>query len=658
MILDRFVVHNFGPYFGRQEFVLSPESADRPVILVGGLNGNGKTTLLDALKLVLFGKLAKCSSRNQVPYPRFLAECIHKRVSPEEGASVELEFRHTSHGETHRYRVCRWWSASGNGSRERLEVSVDGQLDVALTENWLEAIESIFPLRVSHLFLFDGEQIEGYARPETSTQLLRTAVHSMLGLDLVAQLDADLRALERRKTRSTNSAFDEEEVRRLEGEIEVFVGRREQLLGQRAALTNTLERSQSKLENLELKLSQQGGDLWEQRGELESRQRQASSRMVEASERLRDLAQECAPLLLVRQLLSDLAEQVATENRVNEARLLATVLAARDEELASLLRTLGVHANLLNQVKEYLSNDRSLRLEDVQSDCHLNMSRSGEERLNALLGRELGLTLEEIRRSLAEYRAASDDLDTADRLVASIPDEEFIGDLLEARLELQEKVKAFELSREKLDEELNRLNRELETANRQLSSRLERSVRSRIERSDLERFSRHTRKVRDTLTVFRKEMVLRHLTRIEQEILRSIDALLHKEALIEALRIQPDSFEMVLTGADGTEISTDRLSAGERQLFAVAMLWGLSRATRMNLPVVIDTPLGRLDSVHRANVVERYFTAASDQVLLFSTDEEIDRKLEEQLSPYISRKYILRYCDEEKATHVERGYFW
>ena len=104
-------------------------------------------------------------------------------------------------------------------------------------------------------------------------------------------------------------------------------------------------------------------------------------------------------------------------------------------------------------------------------------------------------------------------------------------------------------------------------------------------------------------------------------------------------------------------MNPDRLSAGERQLLGVSLLWGLGKASGRPLPTAIDTPLGRLDTAHRMNLVERYFPFASHQMLLFSTDEEISGDYLERLRPWIGRSYTLSYDDESECTQVVRGYF-
>ena len=99
------------------------------------------------------------------------------------------------------------------------------------------------------------------------------------------------------------------------------------------------------------------------------------------------------------------------------------------------------------------------------------------------------------------------------------------------------------------------------------------------------------------------------------------------------------------------------LSKGEQQILAYATLWGLGRATGRPLPVIVDTPLARLDLAHKRNVVERYFHQAAHQVIILSTDSEITPEFLELLNPVLSRKLSLDFDDARQATSVTEGYF-
>ena len=169
---------------------------------------------------------------------------------------------------------------------------------------------------------------------------------------------------------------------------------------------------------------------------------------------------------------------------------------------------------------------------------------------------------------------------------------------------------------------------------------------------------RHSERARKTLGDFKSLVVRHHVNRIEQLVLDSLRQLLRKESLVKDLNIDPNNFILELTGVDGKMLPMDRLSAGERQLLAISILWGLARASIRPLPAVIDTPLGRLDAAHRNHLVERYFPFASHQVLLLSTDEEINEKYYELLQPRIGRSYRLEFDDARDSTTVRPGYFW
>jgi DNA sulfur modification protein DndD len=100
------------------------------------------------------------------------------------------------------------------------------------------------------------------------------------------------------------------------------------------------------------------------------------------------------------------------------------------------------------------------------------------------------------------------------------------------------------------------------------------------------------------------------------------------------------------------------LSAGERQIFATSLLWALADISGRPLPFMVDTPLGRLDQPHREKMVQNFFPEASHQVMVFSTDTEIDDGHYETLRDEVARSYHLDYDQTEGYTEVLTGYFW
>ena len=97
-----------------------------------------------------------------------------------------------------------------------------------------------------------------------------------------------------------------------------------------------------------------------------------------------------------------------------------------------------------------------------------------------------------------------------------------------------------------------------------------------------------------------------------------------KSGLIKDIIIDNKSYEIHITDRSGHEIKKSGLSAGEKEVFAIALLWGLAQTSQLSLPIIIDTPLSRLDSTHRDNIINHYFPNAGNQVIILSTDTEID----------------------------------
>ena len=161
MIFERLTLNNFGLYRGEQVLDLSPGSRNGktdPIILFGGINGGGKTTILDAVKLSRYGSRGSYSKRSNTGYDDFLRDSVHRGVSLSTGASVTLAFRITLDGEEHHYEVRRAWYQRGRTLRERAFVSKDGVPDQYLAEHWTDLVEEVIPLGVSQLFFFDAEQ--------------------------------------------------------------------------------------------------------------------------------------------------------------------------------------------------------------------------------------------------------------------------------------------------------------------------------------------------------------------------------------------------------------------------------------------------------------------------------------------------------------------
>jgi DNA sulfur modification protein DndD len=117
-------------------------------------------------------------------------------------------------------------------------------------------------------------------------------------------------------------------------------------------------------------------------------------------------------------------------------------------------------------------------------------------------------------------------------------------------------------------------------------------------------------------------------------------------------------FSVTLYDRQSQPLPKAQLSAGEKQIYAISMLWALGKVSGRPLPIIVDTPLARLDREHRKLLVRHYFPVASHQVILLSTDTEVDQSSFVELRRHITREYNLEFDPAECDTTIAPGYFW
>ena len=133
--------------------------------------------------------------------------------------------------------------------------------------------------------------------------------------------------------------------------------------------------------------------------------------------------------------------------------------------------------------------------------------------------------------------------------------------------------------------------------------------------------------------------------------------LANKKNLVSNIEMDPETLDLTYLNKDGEIVTKERLSAGEKQLMVISLLWSLAICSQKKLPVIIDTPLSRLDSAHRESLITTYFPNASEQTIILSTDSEIDEKYYELMQDSVGDRFTLEYNDEEKTTSLTKTYF-
>ncbi|TMR22626.1 DNA sulfur modification protein DndD [Nonomuraea turkmeniaca] len=658
MIFEELVLSDVGPFAGEHRILLAPRSTDQPVILLGGLNGSGKTTVLESLLLALYGALTPGSTRRAGSYEKYLRQLINRYADPGRGAAVELAFRAIRDGAWHTFRIQRRWWAVNDRIRDTVEVSRDGAVDIVLTEAWPEHVETLAPRGVANLFFFDGEQIEAFADLEMAKELVRTAIGGLLGLDLVDRLQEDLVVVERRKR--MNAVAGEKEQQLLQAQVATLEASRRQEADALQAVDEAerdLGHAQRIVDQTAQRLAAEGGDRYRAREELQDRRHEALARYRQSRAALVEALGGLGPLLLLEPLIEQTVAQAVAERRQTDNQNLAEMLTERDARLLDVLRRQRVSENVRQAIADFFAEDVAHRKSGQGIPQVLGIQPQTLSFAERLLAGELDEEREYLRRSVEELAAAQSSAEDAERAVEAIPAtdavEESVAAYEKAMSALAEAHARWEAARRGSEEAAARRL----AADRNVQHELLQANATLLQSEEARRIVEHAERARNTLAQLRAAATQRHTKRIEALILDSLQTLLRKEKLIREVRIDPETSELELLTHDGHPLRPGTLSAGERQLLAVSLLAGLARASGRLLPVVIDTPLGRLDRDHRHRLIERYLPQASHQVIVLSTDSEITSDVLVHLGSSVSHMIKLQFDQETRSTVVKQGYF-
>ena len=661
MIFLELVLQNFGPYLGKQTINLRPETDNelRPIILFGGMNGGGKTTLMDAIRLALYGQRAQCSTRGNLSYSDFLTQSVNRNTPPGEKARIELAFELIEDGKPITLRIVRYWTTEPKDGKDTLGILANEEWpDKALANIWDEYIENLLPLGISNLFLFDGEQVKELAEMETPPPLVVEAIQSLLGLELAERLSQDLDILVTRKRKELATDKELATLEEIERKHKQKTEELEAAKQEEASRQNEFHIAQKKQREAEERFLYEGGKIASEKNSLEKQQQHFNDQLEKARQAMRELAAGTLPLALISPILEQAKSQAEKESRQQQAKMARDVLIERDNKLLNYLTNLSLVSEQVDKIKFFLAQENQQLEEEIAGNENPWLFASPEEMTQLKNVLEYALKTEKFRANekQEELKQLEIEIDFLDRQIANAASPEAYEQLQNAVREANKELAKAEAAREIATRQCE----ELERAIAQIKKELETYSEENIKLRNNQHIIASVAKVKNTLKLFKEKLTLKKLNKLELEVTECFRYLLHKSDLVHRVAIDTQDFSLSLYDPQGQLVPKNRLSAGEKQLLAIAFLWGLARVSGRHLPVAIDTPLGRLDSSHRANLVERYFPSASHQVILLSTDTEIGemeaKKLREKEA--IAREYLLKYDIGERQTRVEEGYFW
>ncbi len=659
MLIDKLILTNYRVYADRHEFDLAPRvryGKSRPITLFGGLNGAGKTSILSGVRLALYGRAALGLRVSVKEYEEHLQESLHRGKGANrfaQSASVELVFKYAKLGIESSYHIVRSWELKKNKIKEYLRILENGDPIKGLNQEQAQNfLNELIPIGVSDLFFFDGEKIAQLA-DNTGGSVLEHSIKNLLGLDIVERLSGDLTVLNRQLVRSSVSAGIDSEINNQHQALEGARRNIEKIQQEISSKAAQIAEKRMLAEQIRKLLDDRGALFSTPRKELEREldnlNETRNSLAVQASSHLADAAPFTLAEEFANRTLAQINIDLESSRSTQESRVIEDAFAALVKSLTGEMSKEDLKL-LKSQTGSVLKSiTASKGLDVIIHD--LTPSQAGNLFATYETAKKQSKQTTELFESIESTEQRIDEIIAA---LARAPDDAIIKDDFENFQRIQHQLGAHEAEMAALKSEAKALAfQALETA-----KKLDKLYDEASKTSDQQRVLNYIGNSNYLLAEFVTQTAEKKIKELEEQFTQCFARLARKDDLSLKISIDAKTYKVTLLAEDGRKIGKDEISAGEKQIFAISMLEALAKTSGRQLPMIVDTPLGRLDSKHRQKLIEGYFPKASHQMVILSTDTEVDESFYRELSPEISRAYKLEYSSKVGATSVEEGYFW
>ncbi len=658
MYFTKVELHNFGIYKGTHEMRLVDKVGQRNITLVGGLNGRGKTTFHDSILIALYGKQAqKYINERSRSYDRLLLDHINKDASDGETyVAVSLILDDGTH-----LRVKRSWAAKGGRAEQHILVEKDGSIDKYLGENWNYYIEEILPFGIARFFFFNNEKITQLA-DDISFEQIKASIKSAIGISTVEKAIDHADEVIRRKKKALE-AFEKSEINTGYQEVDAQITSIDDKIAEATKKANALEREFEKvaasLEAREKEFWASGGDLSRSRDAIKLEMRKISAEVEQIrSDILRLAVDASTPLFMCRKLVVQSYNAAATLPTSESLRYTSEKISDYHRRIMEGLDTLGLSKADLLSVKTLISSILNAQLpQSAEPRQSQRISATTIMLYKRLISEVFQSITQKIDQLIVQEETQENQRMSLDAHLGTADEKTLAMQLFDALKSLEADKAIAEAERKRQSDMIESLHRQRDVLVAKRVQLMKAIAEKEHANDDNARIVKYAAMSIVALNEFKVRLQREKIAQLSQTATLCFRSLVEKDSLIRAIKVDTDNLDVTIWGSDGKEVLKTQLSAGEQQMFAVSIIWALALTSGYKAPVVIDTPMARLDSSNRANFVTKYLPAASSQVVVLSTDEEINGRYLDMIRGNVADYYTLLYNEDAQCTSIVSGYF-
>ena len=712
MKINKIVLYNFNSYEGLNEFDFTSDDNSKNIILIGGKNGAGKTSLFSAIKIALYGPLSFGYVGVNPMYIAKIKDCINSKSFQKDvvESRVQIFVSLMVEREVKEYEITRAWDYTKHKLEEKYYVKTEGRIlddqELSYFQNYLQGM---IPPDLFEFFLFDGEEVGSIFATSTYNSYVKNAVYTLCGLDIFEIIRKYTTGYAGKAVNNDEEKIyaQYEEVRRQAEEIETSCLALESKI---VADRDELEKIETELIEVETAFKNAGGITENERESLMKEYSNAEHIKTESLTKIKMFVEGLMPFYILRDFTGRISEQLDFEEK-DEIYYYVCQKLRRQEIQNALNEKQQVDDDAVDALMEFLFEKfKPKGFREDAKPVH-DLSKEDYGRVSAMISAIDGFEVAAMIELVEKRRIAADRTMEINRILKSAMTDEDAGKFVEKENVLLKKKEEILLRIHESEIRLTNMKEELTEAIQQ-RDRAFQSVKDNVQNKHIFELSTGISQMMGTMLEHKSESMKRKL---EKLIVEKLQHIYRKNNLITHVEIEDDyqfnlyqnakystkellylmknlgkevfAFEI---GKQGMQILCEkykvnsvlqlqqaiegdmqrgsydlykridisRLSKGERQIFILSLYWAIIELSGKDIPFVIDTPYARIDANHRKEISEKFFPKISKQVLILSTDEEINEEYYESIKPHIAKEYLLINDESQNRTTVEQRYFF
>lgn len=692
MRIKKILLYNVGPYIGKNVFELS-SSEEKNIVLIGGKNGAGKTTFFNSIKTGLYGCRVWGFAAPGKEYFTFIENLLNSNLQYYTKATgyVEIDLEFNDGKQLDIYRLHREWVKTKKNISETFTVYKNGCLiGEDEKQNFVNYLLSIIPPDMFNLYFFDGESIADFFLGSNGSKNFRNAFLKLYGLDTLSLMVENFERFFRKRDGKDNANELYKKAKENVNKCETELNSLKSLMKD---YENSLDLEQIKLQSLINDYSKSGGISLADWKEIMTNISKEEANRESINRTLKELANDYLPFVIIRRQLKILLSHIADEQEYKKHKAVVDLM--QDSNMRNAIDDFFAKNNIHNVTgAEFLNYIGGISLLNSEHECLFDLSDAQANRLIAQIYAQLKFDPQTITQNV---RLLSKSLSTSKKLREKLTSSNIDGyENYSAQKEAIEKsINDYKIKIEKLNAQIEDKEKQFEQYQAEFKVAREAYEKLLKNKSISELSSRAIA----AYTLLEEELVEKQGKLLQIAFMKYFTAIINKNNFLDGIVIDKNinaipyklvevsyseidnylnanaktrflelfdssylaEINKLRMGIEGSILLPSPIvapfSQGEKQVYIMSLYLALLKTSNNDIPFFIDTPFARIDSNHRARIVEEFFTKLSNQMFILSTDEEIVGEYKKQIESKISDEFVLS-INNYGETKVEGGKYF